>query len=108
MEQITNYIKPELLVLIPVCWGIGLLLKSIPGLPNGFIPAILCICSLTLSSLYIVGIGDVPNVAMGIFLAFTQGLLVWFAAWVSYESGIKKIGIATESQSGGVDVEDNT
>ena len=34
--DILSVIHPELLILIPVCWGIGLLLKSIKIIKNAY------------------------------------------------------------------------
>ena len=92
MNDILNYLKPELLVLIPVCWGIGLVLKStkIPR-ADASIPAALAATAVALATLYLFGEGMIPNVALGIFAGVTQGIIAWLMAWVSYEKGIKTL-----------------
>ena len=88
--NIQDFIRPELLVLIPVCWGLGLMLKSTP-INNRWIPLILGVCSIMLAILYIIAAGG-ESIATGIFSGFTQGVVCWLAAWLSYEKIIKKSG----------------
>lgn len=85
--NIQDYIMPQLLILIPVCWGIGLMLKSTP-LNNQWIPAILCLCSVLLSCLWVFASIAEP-VSLGVFTGVTQGVICWLAAWLSYEKAIK-------------------
>lgn len=92
MEQIMNYLKPELLALIPVVWGLGLVLKALPITnKDAWIPLILALCSTGLAALYVLGTGEVQNAALAAFTAITQGLVAWLVAWVSYDQGIKKL-----------------
>ena len=88
--NIQDYIKPELLVLIPVCWGLGLMIKSTP-IDNRCIPAILCTSSVLLAGLY-VSAAEPQTLAMGVFAGVTQGVICWLAAWLSYDKVIKKNG----------------
>lgn len=100
--NIMNYISPELLVLIPVCWGIGLVLKSSP-INNKYIPAILALCSVALACAYVLGTANITGwqaALLAAFTAVTQGLIAWGVAWASYEKGIKLMGVATEGQGG--------
>ena len=85
--NIQDYIRPELLILVPVCWGIGLMLKSTP-LSNQWIPLILALCSILLSGLYVYA-SATETLAMGVFVGVTQGMLCWVASWLSYEKVIK-------------------
>lgn len=88
--NIQDFIRPELLVLIPVCWGLGLMLKSTP-INNQWIPAILCLCSVLLSGLYVYA-SSAETLAMGVFVGVTQGVLCWVVAWQSYDKIIKPNG----------------
>lgn len=88
--NIQDFIRPELLVLIPVCWGIGLMLKSTP-VNNQWIPAALCLCSVLLACLYVFSTAtETPST--GIFAGVTQGVIIWLVAWQSYDKIIKPNG----------------
>lgn len=89
--NIQDYILSGLLILIPSCWGIGLMLKSVPRFNNQWIPPILCAFSVAMSCLWVFASVAEP-VAMNIFTGITQGVLCWLVAWLTYEKGIKKIG----------------
>ena len=52
MEQITNYIQPELLVLIPALYFIGVGLKK-TAMPDRFIPLVLGAAGIGLSIAYV-------------------------------------------------------
>lgn len=85
--NIQDFIRPELLVLIPVCWGIGLAIKSTP-INNQWIPALLCLCSVLLASLYVFSTAT-ETTLMGVFVGVTQGIICWLVAWQSYDKIIK-------------------
>jgi len=88
--NIQDFIRPELLVLIPVCWGIGLMLKSTP-INNQWIPAILGLCSVFLASLYVFSTAtETPSA--GLWIGVTQGIVCWLVAWQSYDKIIKPNG----------------
>ena len=53
MEQIMNYIRPELLVLIPVLYFIGVAMKQSQRVKDNWIPAILGVVGVLLSILYV-------------------------------------------------------
>lgn len=74
MDNLQNYIKPELLVIVPVIYIIGLIIKNTEKIKDKYIPAILGIVSVLLSLLYILGTGGIS--VMGVFTAITQGILV--------------------------------
>lgn len=86
--DIQNYIMPELLILIPVCWGFGLMIKSTP-LNNQWIPLVLGALCVSLSALWVFA-SSRDNIAMGFFIGITQGVLCWLVAWLSYDKLIKK------------------
>ena len=73
-----EYIKTELLILIPVLYFIGTALKK-SRLPDKWIPLVLGIVSVMLSAIWVVAtasILDVREVAAAMFTAVTQGVLL--------------------------------
>ena len=73
-----EYIKPELLVLIPVLYLIGVAVKK-SKIADKFIPWILGGVSVALSALWIVATSypaNVADVALAVFTAITQGVLL--------------------------------
>lgn len=72
--DIQNYIKPELLVLIPVLYIIGMMMKKIERIDDRCIPAVLGAAGILLSMIWIIGTEGFS--AVGIFTAITQGVLV--------------------------------
>lgn len=75
IENFTQYINAELLVLIPVLYAIGYGLKKIPKVKDEFIPLILGAAGALLAMLYIH-----TFTAAAIFTALTQGILCAAAA----------------------------
>lgn len=72
-----EYIKPELLILIPVLYLIGGAIKN-SNIANKHIPWILGVISVFLSVIYLVSTEEIIGtqaVATAIFTAFTQGVL---------------------------------
>lgn len=78
MDNITEYIKPELLILVPVLIVIGLFLKKTEKVNDKYIPTILGAAGVVLSALYVSAVSGIS--LMGIFTAITQGVLVAGAA----------------------------
>ena len=73
-----DYICTELLVLIPVLYFIGLGVKK-SKVPNKWIPIILGISGIVLSSLWVLSTKTITNYqdfAAAIFASITQGILV--------------------------------
>jgi len=66
MEYLNNFITPELFVLIPVLYLIGMGIKRSKWVKDNYIPLILGITGIVLSCLYLKGIS---------FSAITQGIL---------------------------------
>lgn len=87
--DILSILQPELLILIPVCWGVGVLLKSIKILDNKYIPLFLAIFSVGMAFLYTFAVEGTTQVAMSIFTSIAQGIANWCIAWITYEKGIK-------------------
>ena len=73
-----DYIKTELLILIPVLYFIGIGLKK-SKLPDKWIPIVLGVSAVVLSSIWVIATADISGVqetASAIFTAVTQGVLV--------------------------------
>lgn len=73
-----QYIKPELLILIPVLFLIGIAIKK-STIKDTLIPLILGVIGVLLSGLYVFATSEIQGaqaVATAIFTAFTQGVLV--------------------------------
>lgn len=70
----TQYIKPELLLLLPVLWALGTFMKATPKVRDWAIPYALMGVSVFLSGLWVFATEGVSP--MGVFTAITQGLLV--------------------------------
>lgn len=75
--EFQDFIKPELLILIPVLYLIGMAIKK-SNLPDKFIPLILGIVGIVLSVIYLLSTEPIIGtqaVATAIFTAITQGVL---------------------------------
>lgn len=73
-----DYIKTELLILIPVLYFVGIGLKK-SKLPDKWIPATLGAAAVVLSAIWIVATGDISSIAeaaSALFTAITQGVLL--------------------------------
>lgn len=72
-----EYIKSELLILIPVLYFIGIGLKK-SKLADKWIPATLGAVSITLSAVWVIATSDlsgISQIASAFFTAVTQGVL---------------------------------
>ena len=72
-----DYIKTEVLILIPVLYLAGLGLKK-SNLPDKWIPAVLGISAIVLSAIWVISTCDITGVkeaASAVFTAVTQGIL---------------------------------
>lgn len=80
MEQIiVNYVKPELLVLIPVLYFVGMGLKKSQDIKDKRIPYVLGTSGIVLSALYVFATSPVTSwqeILMAVFVALTQGIIV--------------------------------
>ena len=77
-ELIQQYLKPELLVLIPVLYFIGMAIKK-SSISDTFIPVLLGAIGIFLSVIYLIATVDVntyKDVAIMIFTGITQGILL--------------------------------
>lgn len=76
---IKDFIKPELLVLIPVLYIVGYGFKKTSLIKDKFIPLLLGSISILLAGLYTFATSDVngiKEIIMAIFTAITQGILI--------------------------------
>ncbi len=90
-EIILDYIDPQLVILVPMLWGIGMAVKK-SSIENRFIPAVLLVCAWAVVTLHLMStkpVLDSRSVSAVIFAAVTQGSVVWLRAWLGYENLLK-------------------
>lgn len=76
--EFKDFIKPELLILIPVLYFCGVGIKK-SNLNDKYIPLLLGVISVALCALWVFAISDIGSgreVATAIFTAVTQGILL--------------------------------
>ena len=76
--DIQEYIKPELLIMVPVLYGTGMMIKNTETIADKWIPAILGIMGILLAALYV--LATEGGSLMGAFIGITQGILAASAA----------------------------
>lgn len=79
MGDILTYVKPELLIVAIVLYFIGMWIKQSEAIRNKYIPLILGILSIFICGIWVMATSNfatVQDVAMAIFSAVTQGILV--------------------------------
>ena len=79
MEQIMNYVKPELIVVAVVLYFIGMGLKQAQAVKDKYIPLILGAVGIVLCAIWVLGnspLGTGQDIAMAVFTAIVQGILV--------------------------------
>jgi hypothetical protein len=77
MEYINEFVKPELLVLIPVLYLIGIGIKK-SNLKDNFIPLLLGGCGILLACIYVFAMTAIESRSdflAALFTAITQGIL---------------------------------
>ena len=97
MEQIMNYVKPELIVVAVVLYFIGMGLKNAEAVPDKYIPLILGGVGIVLCAIWVLAscpLDSGQNIAMAIFTAIIQGILV--AGLSTYVNQIIKQAQKTE------------
>ena len=75
--DVMNFIKPELLILVPVLYIVGLGIKK-SNVQDKYIPLILGAASIFLSTLWVISTSDIKNwqdVVYAVFISITQGIL---------------------------------
>lgn len=91
IEMLKEFIRPELLVLVPVLYAVGAGLKTAQTFPDKYIPVALGAGGVVLSALWVVAttpIAGMQDVAMAVFTAIVQGVLV--AGGAVYANQVKK------------------
>lgn len=89
----TNYIKPEMLVLIPALVFIGYCLKTSTAVKDKLIPALLAVIGIALAVLYVLATSTITvpqGWFMALFTAIVQGVLC--AAGAVYSNQLIKQG----------------
>ena len=79
MEQIMNYVKPELIVVAVVLYFIGIGVKKAEAVPDKYIPLILGGIGIALCAIWVLAtcpLDSGQNIAMAVFTAIIQGILV--------------------------------
>lgn len=79
MEQIMNYVKPELIVVAVVLYFIGMGLKQAQAVKDKYIPIILGGIGIVLCAIWVLAtspLGTGQDIAMAVFTAIVQGILV--------------------------------
>lgn len=79
MEQIMNYVKPELIVVAVVLYFIGMGLKQAQAVKDKYIPLILGGAGIVLCAVWVLAtspLGTGQDIAMAVFTAIVQGILV--------------------------------
>lgn len=77
MDQIMEYVNPEIAVLIPTLYGLGAMLKKSSFIPDKYIPLTLGAVGVVLSSIYyIVSLPatDAKTFILNLFKGITQGI----------------------------------
>lgn len=78
LESLKEFIRPELLVLVPVMYFVGLGLKKWQRFKDNDIPVVLGVISAVLAAMYVVPtseIGTWQQAVLTAFTAITQGVL---------------------------------
>jgi FtsH-binding integral membrane protein len=79
MEEIINYVKPELVVVAVVLYLLGQWIKQSQTIKDKYIPMINGAAGIVLCSVYVMSMSEVytiQQIATAAFTAITQGILV--------------------------------
>lgn len=79
MEQIMNYVKPELIVVAVVLYFVGMGLKQAQAVKDKYIPIILGGTGIVLCAIWVLATSPLctgQDIAMAVFTAIVQGILV--------------------------------
>ena len=97
MDQIMNYVKPELIIVAIVLYFLGLGVKQSQTIKDKFIPLVNGAVGIILCGIYVLATSRCQTgqeIAMAIFTAITQGVLV--AGLSTYVNQIIKQSNKTE------------
>ena len=79
MEQIMNYVKPELIVVAIVLYFCGMALKKTQVVKDKYIPMLLGAGGIVLCGIWVLAtspLGNGQEIAMAVFTAIVQGILM--------------------------------
>ena len=79
MEQIMNYVKPELIVVAIVLYFCGMELKQTQMVKDKYIPMLLGAGGIVLCGIWVLAtspLGNGQEIAMAVFTAIVQGILM--------------------------------
>ena len=79
MEQLANYVKPELIVVAIALYFVGMALTQAQAVKDKYIPLILGGVSIVICAIYVFATctcSSGQDIAMAIFTAVTQGILI--------------------------------
>lgn len=79
MDQIMNYVKPELVVVAIVLYFIGMWLKQSQALKDKYIPLVLGIVGIFVCGIWVMTTASFAtgqDIALAVFTAIVQGILV--------------------------------
>ena len=78
MQQWTDYIKPELLILVPVLYIVGVFLKGSKKVDDRNIPLYLGVVGIVLAAVFVSTTvdGTLSGWIQGLFASVTQGVLL--------------------------------
>ncbi len=78
IELIKEFVKPEMLILIPVLYFLGVMIKNTLIVKDKFIPLTLGVLGILLAVIWVLATADIntnKDIFMAIFTAITQGIL---------------------------------
>lgn len=79
MEQIMNYVKPELVVVAIVLYFLGMWLKQAAFIKDKYIPLVLGIVGIFVCGIWVMATASfatAQDIALAVFTAIVQGILV--------------------------------
>lgn len=79
MEQIMNYVKPELIVVAIVLYFLGMWFKQAAFIKDKYIPLVLGIIGIFVCGIWVTATASfaaAQDIAMAVFVTIVQGILV--------------------------------
>ena len=79
MDQIMNYVKPELIVVAIVLYFLGMWLKQAAFIKDKYIPLVLGIVGIFVCGIWVMATASFAigqDIALAVFTAIVQGILV--------------------------------
>lgn len=79
MEQVLNYVRPELIIVAAVLYFLGIGLKTAQIVKDKYIPLLLGGISIIFCAIWVLASSEISrwqDIAMAVFTAITQGILV--------------------------------